>query len=196
MKRQVIRTIITVKINHLRCVAKATLVCALLFGCPSYTRSQEPVAFTDPDVVQGSLGELKDKQRVLLLVTRSSVIDSRGLGKSVIADAYKADPQHTRRYRYTFNSIALKLNKYIRKYHSISAVDQITNADYILLFNLLEYRRSLGAAYPYGEMYAILNQPPDSGDPPRIVWKAKKVMWAEDAAKEFIKSLKAVRGEK
>lgn len=191
-----IRTILTVKTNHLRCVARTALVCALLFGCPGYTRTQEPVAFTDSDVVEGSLDELKDKQRVLLVVTRSSVIDSRGLGKSVIADAYKADPRHTRRYRYTFNSIALKLNKYIRKYQSISAVDQIADADYILLFNLLEYRRSLGAAYPYGEMYAILNQPPASEHPPRIVWKAKKVMWAEDAANEFIKSLKAVRGER
>ena len=185
------------KINPLHYVARAWLVCVLLLSCQEFTRAQERAAFTDydPDVVQGSLSELKDKQRVLLLVTRSSVIDSRSIGKSVIADAYKVDPRR-RRYVHTFNSIAKKLNKYIRKYRSISAVDQIRDADYILLFNLLEYRLSLGAFYPYGEMYAILNQPPESQQPPRIVWRAKKVMWAEDAAKEFVNSLRAVRGEK
>ncbi len=172
------------------------MACALLLSCTEFASAQERAAFTDSDVVQGSLSELKDKQRVLLLVTRGSVIDSRGIGKSVIADAYKADPRRTRRYLHAFSIIAQKVNKYIRKYHSISAVDRIADADYILFFNLLEYRRSLGAAYPYGEMYVILNQPPDSKHPPRIVWKAKKVMWAEDAAKEFIKSLKEVRGEK
>ncbi len=186
------------KINPLHYAARTSLVCVLLLSCQEFTRAQERAAFTDsdPDVVQGSLSELRDKQRVLLLVTRSSVIDSRSIGKSVIADAYKADSRRTRRYLHAFSTIAQKLNKYIRKYHSISAVDRIADADYILFFNLLEYRRSLGAAYPYGEMYVILNQPPDSGHPPRIVWKAKKVLWAEDAANEFIKSLKAVRGEK
>ena len=186
------------KINHLRYLARTALACALLLSCSEFTRAQEQIAFTDSDsdIVQGSLNELKDKQHVLLLVTRGSVIDSRGIGKSVIADAYRADPRHARRYLYTFNTIAKKLNKYIRKHRTMSAVDRIADADYILLFNLLEYRRSLGAAYPYGEMYAILNQPPGSQHPPRIVWKAKKVLWAEDAVEEFIKSLKAVHGEK
>lgn len=144
----------------------------------------------------GSLAELKSKRRIMLLITRSLSVDARDPGKALIRQAYEADPQAKRRHRFAFNPIAQKLNDYMKKYGGMSASQEVRNAEYILVFNLLEYKRVLGRFYPYGEMYVILNQPPDSSQSPRVLWRASKVLWAEDAAKEFIRELKVVRGQK
>jgi hypothetical protein len=148
------------------------------------------------DVAEGSLAELRSRSRVLLLVTRSLVLDTRDPGKVIVSEAYKADPRANRRHRYAFNVIARKLNNYMKKYGGMSAAGAVGEAEYILVFNLLEYKVVLGRPYPYGEMYVVLNQPPDSPNPPRLLWKARKVLWAEDAVGEFLKELKVVRGEK
>ncbi|MEJ7711336.1 MAG: hypothetical protein WKF84_16105 [Pyrinomonadaceae bacterium] len=44
-------------------------------------------------------------------------------------------------------------------------------------------------------MFVILNQPPGSTAPPRIIWKTDRILWAEDATKKLIKDLKQARGE-
>jgi hypothetical protein len=41
----------------------------------------------------------------------------------------------------------------------------------------------------------IVKGSPENQKPPRIVWKAKKVLWAGDAISDLIKDLKMVRGE-
>ena len=133
---------------------------------------------------------------VRLLVMRSSILDSRDAGRAIIDEAFRADQKGNRHYRFTFNLIADKLNGYIRKYGGITAVDRASDADYLIVFNLLEYRRSLGYAYPYGEMFVIVNERSQPSALPRIVWKASKVLWAEDSVKEFIKALKTVRGQR
>jgi hypothetical protein len=149
-----------------------------------------------PSVVEGSLAELRSRRRVLLLITRSLTVDTRDPGKALVREAYNPDARVNRRHRYAFNVIARKLNNYMKKYGGMSAAVEVGEAEYILVFNLLEYKRVLGRAYPYGEMYVVLNQPPDSPSPPRVLWKARKVLWAEDAVSEFIKELKVVRGQK
>lgn len=147
-------------------------------------------------VIEGSLSELKSKSRVMLVITRSLLVDTRDPGRALVREAYGADPRVRRRHRYAFNTIARKLNGYMKKYGGMSAAADVDDAEYLLVFNLLEYKVILGRPYPYGEMYVILNQPPDSPHPPRLLWKARKVLWAEDAVGEFIKELKVVRGEK
>jgi hypothetical protein len=149
-----------------------------------------------PTVVEGSLAELRSRRRVLLLITRSLVVDTRDPGQALVREAYNPDARLNRRHRYAFNVIARKLNGYMKKYGGMSAAEEVGEAEYILVFNLLEYKVVLGRAYPYGEMYVVLNQPPDSTRPPRVLWKARKVLWAEDAVAEFIKELKVVRGQK
>lgn len=145
-------------------------------------------------VVTGSLAELRNSRRVVLLVRRSTVIDSRGQAGAIINEAYRADPEANRRYPRLFNLLARKLNNYMNKHGNITAVKNITDSDFIILFNLLEYRRPLGRPYPYGELFVILNDR-FNGKPPRIVWKSpKSSMWAEDAIEEFIRDLKTVRG--
>ncbi len=156
---------------------------------------QPSVGGDSGSILTGSLADLRNGRRILLLVRRSTVIDSRGQGVTIISEAYRPDPDARLRYPRLFNSLARKLNKYINKYGNITAVKNIPDTDFIILFNLLEYRRSLGRPYPYGELFVILNDRLN-GKPPRIVWKSRKSsMWAEDAIEDFIKDLKTVRGE-
>jgi hypothetical protein len=180
----------------MRCIKVFLLLSLLLAGSPSQSPAQQP-SFEQGagGVVTGSVWELRNSRRVLLLVRRSVVLDSRGLAKSILAEAYRTDPDARHRYPRLYNTIARKLNNYIRKYQSITAVRNVPEADFIVFFNLLEYRRPLGIPYPYGELFVILNNR-TTRQPPRIVWKTRKSsMWAEDAIEEFIKDLKAVRGE-
>ena len=172
-------------------LALALLLCG---GAVSAARGQEVAAA--PEVVRGTLHELHGKRNVLLLIARSSVVDAQESGQGIIDTAFKTTFRQTRRYSGTFNVIARKLNDYMKKHRSISAVQEVENADFIVFFNLLEYRRSLGSFYPHGELYVILNRPPQGQSPPRILWKSRKVMWAEDAVNDLIKALKAARGEK
>lgn len=146
-------------------------------------------------VVTGSVEDLRNSRRVVLLVRRSTVIDSRGQARTIINEAYREDPDARVRYPRLFNALARKLNNYMKKYGNITAVKNVPDSDFIIFFNLLEYRRPLGYPYPYGELFVILNDRLN-GKPPRIVWKTRKSpMWAEDAIEEFIRDLKTVHGE-
>jgi hypothetical protein len=181
----------------MRC-SKAFLLLPLvaLLICPAaLNQARQDSADTQPPaVVTGSLEEVRNSRFVLLMVRRSIVIDSRGLAKTILNEAYRTDAGGIR-YPYLYNMLARKLNNYMKKYQSISAARNISDADFIVLFNLLEYRRPLGFAYPYGEMFVILNKTPD-GKPPHIVWKSRKSpMWAENAIEDLIKDLRAVRNE-
>ncbi|HEY9283923.1 MAG TPA: hypothetical protein VIP46_10765 [Pyrinomonadaceae bacterium] len=142
-----------------------------------------------------SLDQIKDKRRVFLLATRSRVLDVRGPDPEALLKA--AGDGKVRTHNYPYIVIARKLNEYIRKRKGLTAVDRASEADFVIYFNVLEYRRTLNGVYPYGELFVILNG--DAGgrsQPPRIIWRTRKASWAEDAAKEFIKELKRVRGEK
>lgn len=184
----------------MRCTKVIGLLFALLIGqatawAQADSAAVAAAAVESDSVVTGSLTELRNRRRVLLLVRRSNVIDSRGLAKSVLDEAFREDPGARVRYPRLFNLLARKLNNYMARYHSITAVTDPSEADFIVLFNLLEYRRPLGFSYPYGEMFVILNNRA-SGKPPQIIWKTRKSpVWAEDAMKDFIKELKAARGE-
>ncbi len=140
-----------------------------------------------------SLAEVREKRRALLLVFRSGVIDTTDNDRAMIEFALKADPQN-RHYRLAYETIASKLNRYIQKYKSMSAAAQLSDADYVIFFNVLEYRRILNTTYPYGELFVIVK-----GDAvhtrPHVVWKSKKIEWAGDAVNDLIKNLKSIRGE-
>ncbi|MDT4899026.1 MAG: hypothetical protein QOH25_4103 [Acidobacteriota bacterium] len=178
--------------------AKVFVLLLLLIGlmnCPTLNQAQQNSPGVNDNVVTGSLAELRNSRRVLLLVHRSTMIDSRGLAKTILDEAYRTGPETRFRYPRLYNSLARKLNNYMKKYQSISAAEDVSNADFIIFFTLLEYRRPLGVPYPYGEMFVILNNRAN-GKLPRIVWKSRKSsMWAEDALGDFLKDLRAVRGE-
>lgn len=143
-----------------------------------------------------SLTEVLDKRRVLLVVFRSRVVDvSSGSERAIIEDVLKADPRPRGKFRRVYNQIAKKLNKYMDKYGSLTAAEGLADAEYVIYFNVVEFRRILDATYPYGELFVIIKGSPEHLKPPRIVWRANKVRFAGDAISDLIKDLKAVRGE-
>lgn len=154
-----------------------------------------PTAAQEPLGNGNSLEEVRDKRNVLLVVFKSRVIDVGDRERAIIEDVLKADPKPTGRYRWVYSQLAAKLNKYIRKYRSLSAATELSEADYVIFFNVVEFRRILNTIYPYGELFVIVKGSPETLKPPRVVWKAKKVLFAEDAIGDLIKDLKALRGE-
>lgn len=143
-----------------------------------------------------SLTEVLNKRRVLLVVFRSRVVDvSENRERAIIEDVLKADPKPKGRFRWVYNVMARKLNKYMDKYRSLTAAEGLADAEYVIYFNVVEFRRILDAVYPYGELFVIVKGEPEQLKPPRIVWRGRKVMFADDVIDDLIKDLKSVRGE-
>jgi hypothetical protein len=154
-----------------------------------------PQAPASSDESPSSLSEVRDKHRALLIVFRSSVLDASDNERAIIDQVLKADPRPKGRYQWVYGLLAKKLNAYIRKYRSLTAAEDLSDADYVICFNLIEYRRILSTLYPYGELFVIVKGSPETKTPPRVVWKAKKILWAGDAIGNLIKELKTLRGE-
>lgn len=168
---------------------KAVAPILLLFLLYLPTAAQEPLGDGN------SLAEVRDKRNVLLIVFKSRVLDVTDRERAIIEDVLKADPQPKGRYRWVYSQLAAKLNKYMKKYRSLSAATELSEADYVIFFNVVEFRRILNTIYPYGELFVIVKGSPETLKPPRVVWKARKVLFAEDAIGDLIKDLKAIRGE-
>lgn len=158
--------------------------------------AQDSAARPSSAHASNSLAEVRDKRRVLLVVFKSRVVDvSEEAERAIIEDVLKADPVPKGRNRWVYIQLAKKLNNYIEKYNSLTAADGLADADYVIYFNVVEFRRILDGIYPYGELFVIVKGSPEELKPPRIVWRAHKVLFASDAIRNLIKDLKAVRGE-
>lgn len=164
----------------------------LIFSC-SVAAQESAAESLLPD--GNSLTEVRDKRSALLVVFKSRVIDVSDRERAIIEDVLKADPRPTGRYRWVYGQLAKKLNGYIHKYKSLSAAREFSDADYVIFFNVVEFRRILNTPYPYGELFVIVKGSPEKLKPPRVVWKAKKVLFADDAIRDLIRDLKAIRGE-
>jgi hypothetical protein len=167
----------------------------LLASCIAATAKQDSGSTTTSTEANTRLAEIRDMHRALLVVFRSRVLDVSNGERAIIDDVLKADPQPKGRNRWVYSQIAGKLNKYIRKYRSLTAADGLADADYVIYFNVVEYRKILDTVYPYGELFVIVKGAPEQSKPPRVVWRAHKVLFAEDAIGDLIKELKAIRGE-
>lgn len=163
----------------------------LVLVCCVCASAQEPVN----EAHANSLAELRDKRTALLVVFKSRVIDASDRDSAIIQDVLKADPQPKGRFRWVYSQLARKLNKYIRTYRSLSAVTEMSEADYVIFFNVVEFRRILNTPYPYGELFVIVKGSPETLTPPRVVWRTKKMLFAEDAISAFLRDLKVLRGE-
>lgn len=169
---------------------------ALLFVVLVYaTVSAKPVEVQNGSRQASALHEVRDKRRALLLVFRSNVVDANGGDKAIIDQVLKADPIPKGRQAWVYGQLARKLNGYIRKYRSLTPAHDLEDADFVISFNLIEYRRILNTIYPYGELFVIAKGSPEAKTPPKIVWRAKKIVWAADAIGDLIKELKTLRGE-
>jgi hypothetical protein len=178
--------------KHSLFVLGATLVLA---SCVTALAQQERTTAMQSAHAGNMLNELRDKHRALLVVFRSRVLDVNDRERAIMEDVLKADPQPKGRNRWVYNQLAQKLNSYVNKYKSLTAAEGLADADYIIYFNVVEYRRILDSIYPYGELFVIIKGAPAQLKPPRVVWRANKVLFAGDAIGDLIKELKAVRGE-
>jgi hypothetical protein len=165
------------------------LACGVVLAQPSEAASQ------DQNNHVGTIAELRDKQRALLIVFKSRVVDVNNRDRAIIDDVLKADAQPKGRYRFVYNELARRLNKYISKYGSLSPARDLSDAEYVIFFNVVEFRRILNSIYPWGELFVIVKGSPQESKPPRIVWRAKKMMVAVDAIDDLVKALKALHGE-
>jgi len=179
--------------QHAPTLARA-LAAAALFALPAalHAPAQAPAA-------RGPLSEIKDRRRAALLVSRAHTVDARDPSRAAL-DSYRralaGDPPrpHAAGYR----SAARGLNKYIRKYRSLSAVDTVGEADFVILFNVLRARRSFIPEEPFvfGKLFVIA-RPTVAGTPPRVVWESEgDESSVEDALGDFLKALRALRGER
>lgn len=163
---------------------------------PANAEARDEGKDESPAVAYGTLEEVRNKRLVRLLVIRPRTVDAsdptQGVPSAVVS-AVTSGAETNPRLRWTHDLIARRLNKYIRKYRSMTAIPPGMEPDYIIVFHLLRYRVVLNGVYPSGEMYVVAYKPPG---PPRVLWRTQKEMFEEDATKELLKALKAARGEK
>lgn len=175
---------------------------AILFVSLFFLCGAQVVAFVaahqspalDHNVSPSALRELNDKRRALLIVFRAGVVDTRDYNRALLDLAQKADPKPGR-YRLAYDVIAKKLNGYIEKYKSLTPALELGDADFVILFNLIEYRHVLNTTYAYGELFVVRKGKAESQQPPAIIWKSRKVQWAGDAINDLIRELRMSRGE-
>lgn len=165
-------------------------VLAILLITPYLNRSHCSQA---QELTTGSLVEIKGKPRAHLIVFRATIVDARGDSAAAVAQAVLNKQETEGRFRYTYAIIAMKLNKYIREYRTLSDSRTFEQADSFIVFNLVRYRRILDRRYPSGEMFVISLPTPDSA---RVLWRTEKEMLAEDAVNLLIRELKTVNGQR
>lgn len=173
---------------------KAVLPILLLLLISFSAAAQDPGGETATSEAN-SLEEVRNMQSALLVVFKSRVLELQDRERAIIQDVLKADTEPNGRNRWVYNIIAGKLNKYIRKHKSLVPARVLSEADYVIYFNVVEFRRILYSYYPFGEMFVIVKGSPEKLKPPRVVWRTKKMLSAEDAIGELIKDLKILRGE-
>ncbi len=144
---------------------------------------------------QGSLAEIKTKPNMTLVILKSSILDASGADEPIIKEALAGEPRLAARHRFAYGLIARQLNQYIKKYRSLRPTDKISQSDFIVYFKLVEYRRLLNGVYPYGELYVIVPARETAGNA-RIIWRTRKIGFAEDAIKDMLRDLKQIRGER
>ncbi|MDQ3907201.1 MAG: hypothetical protein M3268_02540 [Acidobacteriota bacterium] len=147
-------------------------------------------------VERGSLEEIRYKRAMMLVVGRSFSVDARAPAE--VSDEDVRTAIETARPRHSLSAyrlIGMKLNGYIRKYHSMTSVESRDEADFFVVFKIMQERHSLidGRPITYGKLFVVTR---GAGGEPRLVWESKGEMSIDDdAAGEFIRALKQVRGE-
>jgi hypothetical protein len=161
---------------------------ALAHAAPAQTTAQ-----------RGHISEIKGRRRVALLVSRAQTVDARDPARAALEGYRRAlAGSPPRPHAAGHRAAAHQLNKYIRKYGSMTAVETIEEADFVVIFNVLRARRSFvpDEPYIYGQLFVIA-RPEADGAPHRIVWESEgNDTSLDNAIGDFLKALRAVRGEK
>jgi len=186
-----------VKKTHARTVTQRALAAAALLA--AFVAADGAGAADDAAVARGSLADIRSLRRVALLVTRTRTVDARDPARVAVEHYERAAAgEPTRPHAGGHRAVARQLNKYIRKYRSMTAVPSAAEADFVIIFNVLRVRGSFIPNEPYifGKLFVVA-RPPAPGQPPRLVWESRgHDARLDDAVNGFIKALKAARGER
>lgn len=146
---------------------------------------------------RGTLAEIKDKRAAMLVVGRSFAVDARAPSEVSAEDVRTMlDAPRPRVGLNAYRVIGARLNRYIRRYHSLTSVETRADADFFVVFEIMQERHSLidGRPFSYGKLFVVTL---GAGGTPRILWESKgDMLIAEDAAGDLIKALKESRGER
>ncbi|MBV9924412.1 MAG: hypothetical protein JOZ96_05170 [Acidobacteria bacterium] len=176
------------------------LLCLALLSCAG----GRPAAFAlqgaytrDESVPRGALADVKGLRQVALLVSRALVVDARDPALVALEDYRRAlGGNAPRQHDAAARRVADKVNKYIRKYRTATAVDDLSEADLVLVFKVTSQRRSALPEDPFiwGKLFVIALGPDRT---PRVVWESQgEDTNPEDATGDFIKAFRNARGEK
>ena len=184
--------------KRLTSTALLLLSLCLCGGGVAPARGQAKAA-DDEGIEYGGLEEISGKRTFMLLVSKSLSVDARAPSKVSAADVRAAlEKPRARPWMRAHAAIASRLNKYIIKYKSMSAVETGAGAEVFIVFKIMLERPSFTAdrSFSYGKLFVFTRGDGEKAKP-RVVWESEGEMTlAEDAAGAFIKALKAVRGEK
>ncbi len=151
----------------------------------------------DESVPRGPLEGVQGLRRIALLVSRALVVDARDPALVALEDyrrALEGDPP--RQHDAAARRVADKVNKYIRKYRTATAVEETADADLILVFKVTGQRSSAlpGDPFVWGKLFVIAL---GADHAPRVVWESDgDDKHPEDATGDFLKAFRNARGEK
>ncbi|HJQ34427.1 MAG TPA: hypothetical protein VJ866_19765 [Pyrinomonadaceae bacterium] len=149
------------------------------------------------EVARGRLEDVRGRRLVALLVSRAMTLDVREPAATAFDDyrrTLSGAPPHP--HPAAARRIAEKLNQYIRKYQGMTAAESYDAADLILVFKVTRQHRSPipGDPFIWGKLYVLAV---GADHAPRLVWESEgDESSPEDATGDFIKALRAARGEK
>ncbi|MBV9923973.1 MAG: hypothetical protein JOZ96_02960 [Acidobacteria bacterium] len=176
------------------------LLCLALLACgggPARAAAGQKPYTRDEVAPRGSLAEVRGLRRVALLVSRALVVDARDPALIALEDYRHAlEGQAPRQHDAAARRVADKINKYIRKYRTTTAVEDLADADLVLVFKVTGQRRSALPDDPFvwGKLFVIAV---GSDRTPRVVWESEgDNKNPEDATGDFIKAFRNARGEK
>lgn len=200
LKRHNSRRRLRVHAGWTRAAALCLLLLAPLACPPAHGQNGEATeSRSRTNIPRVPLDEIKNKKHVLLLVTKSAVIDVRDPARVAVDDYMRAMREDELKFHGSaFRTIAGRLNRYIRRYRSLSAVTKAKEAEFIIIFKVMKETASFIPAQPFarGKMFVVMHGTPE--DPrPRIVWESKgDLRLAETATDDFIKALRTLRQER
>lgn len=177
---------------------KALLLLALLSVCAARVPAQETDDELGVQIMRGELAELRGKSRVLLIVSRSWSVDIRGTLHGVLEEVFADSPRPAPRHQYAYDQIVKKLDRYTRDSGALTTVETMEEAEFVIVYKAIAEHRSFSPDEPFvfGEMFVFLKKQPESPQPV-LLWRTKgNRVNPGDAAGDFLKALKAVRGER
>lgn len=176
----------------------AALLCALVLCAAARAPSQTGADDGEAEVARGEVSEIRDKRRALLVVSRSYSVDTRGPLRSVVEEVFEKPERAMLRHEYAHALVSRRLERYQREYGGLEIVETLGEADFVIVYKVVALHRSFSEDEPfvYGELFVFLN-PTEERPQPVLLWRSKGDHVAPgEAVGDFLKSLKAVRGQK